>query len=263
VARRTLDLAVIGNCEIAMLVDENANIVWGCLPRLDADPVFHALLDSDDDETAQGLFAVDLQGRVETTQRYLRNTAIVETLLADAEGNRLRVVDFCPRFRTRGRVFRPMMVMRLIQPVSGRPRARVRLRPRFEHGATAPQLRRGSHHLAYCGDGGAFRLTTNGSLSAIAEETWFVVDTPVALILGPDQTVEEPPLALAQSFLDETLDYWDDWTRSLAVPFEWQNAVIRAAISLKLCSYEDTGALLAALTTSVPESPGSGPKLSQ
>ena len=65
-------------------------------------------------------------------------------------------------------------------------------------------------------------------------------------------------MRLAQSFMDETRGYWDDWVRSLAIPFEWQAAVIRAAIALKLCTYEDTGAVLAALTTSVPESANSG-----
>jgi len=257
-AARTLDLAVIGNCEIAMLLDEEATIVWGCLPRLDGDPVFHALLDSDRDEHATGIFGIELQGLVETEQRYLRNTAILETMLADGSGNRVRVLDYCPRFRARGRMFRPMLLVRLIEPLSGRPVVRIRLRPRFEQGSRAPQVRRGSHHLAYTGADGGFRLTTNASLSAIVEETPFVVDAPLALMLGADQTLEEPPLALAQSFLDETRQYWDDWVRSLAVPFEWQDAVIRAAISLKLCTYEDTGALLAALTTSVPESPGSG-----
>ena len=63
---------------------------------------------------------------------------------------------------------------------------------------------------------------------------------------------------LAQRLLDATREYWNDWVRSLAVPFEWQEAVIRAAITLKLCSYEDTGAIIAAITTSIPESANSG-----
>jgi len=257
-AARSLDLAVIGNCEVAALIDETATIVWGCLPRLDADPVFCTLLDAEAGPDAQGLFAIELQGRAEATQRYLRNTAILETILGDGDGNRLRVLDFCPRFRARGRIFRPMMLVRIVEPLAGRPIARIRLRPRCDHGARAPQVIRGSHNLAYrCGELD-FRLTTNGSLSAVVDESPCVVDAPLAFIIGPNQVVEEPPLALAQSFLEETRQYWDDWVRGLAIPFEWQEAVIRAAISLKLCTYEDTGAVLAALTTSVPESPGSG-----
>jgi GH15 family glucan-1,4-alpha-glucosidase len=255
---RDLDLAVIGNSEVAALVDGDGTIVWGCLPRLDGDPVFCALLDSDRDPEAHGLFAVEMLDRAEVRQRYLRNTAILETMQADTHGNRLRVTDFCPRFRARGRMFRPAMIVRLIEPLAGRPVVRIRARPRFEHGAIAPVVTRGSHHIAYRGPTRAFRITTNGSLSAIAEESPCVVDAPLALLLGPDQTVEESPQSLASSFLEQTRGYWDDWVRGLAIPFEWQDAVIRAAISLKLCTYEDTGAVLAALTTSVPESAGSG-----
>jgi GH15 family glucan-1,4-alpha-glucosidase len=255
----TLDLAVVGNCEISALIDDSASVVWCCLPRMDADPVFCTLLDPDVSESAPGHFSIEISDRAETAQSYLRNTAILETILTDARGNRLRIVDFCPRFRARDRIFRPMMLVRIIEPLVGRPVATVRLRPRFDHGATTPQVSRGSHNLAFRGGGSAdFRLTTNASLTAIAQELPFVVDAPFAFVLGPDQTLEESPLALAQGFLEETRSYWQDWVRGLAIPFEWQDAVIRAAISLKLCTYEDTGAVLAALTTSVPESPGSG-----
>ena len=258
VAPRDLDLAVIGNSEVAALLDTDATIVWGCWPRVDGDPVFCALLDSDRDPDARGLFAIEMADRVESEQRYLRNSAILETVMTDARGNRLRVLDFCPRFRARGRMFRPAMFVRIVEPLAGRPMVRFRLRPRFEHGAVAPEVTRGSHHVAYRGAARSFRVTTNASLSAIADEAAIVVDAPLALILGPDEAVEESPYAMATSFLDETYAHWDDWVRSLAIPFEWQDAVIRAAISLKLCTYEDTGAVLAALTTSLPESAGSG-----
>ena len=255
---RNLDLGVIGNSEIAALLDDQATIVWACLPRLDGDPVFCALLDSDREPDAHGLFAIDMLDRAEVTQRYLRNSAILETTMADAHGSRLRVVDFCPRFRARGRIFRPAMVVRLIEPLAGRPVIRLRVRPRFDNGALAPEVVRGSHHIAYRGRSHGFRITTNCPLSPIVDESPCVVDRPLALILGPDTSVEQSPQALASEFLERTREHWDEWVRSLAIPFEWQEAVIRAAISLKLCTYEDTGAVLAALTTSVPESAGSG-----
>src|ERR1700686_1182992 len=60
----------------------------------------------------------------------------------------------------------------------------------------------------------------------------------------------------ARDFEERTAEYWQHWSRALAVPLEWQDAVIRAAITLKLCTYEDTGAIMAAMTTSIPEAPG-------
>jgi GH15 family glucan-1,4-alpha-glucosidase len=255
---RNLDLAVIGNCEVAALIDTDATIVYCGLPRLDGDPVFSALIDGGPSPDERGVFAIDLLDCVEKRQRYIRNTAIVETVLADAQGNRLRIVDFCPRFRARGRTFRPMEIVRLLEPLGGRPVVRVRLRPCANYGTETPRITRGSHNIAYHSSTVSFRVTTNASLSAVADESSFVVDSPVAFILGVDQTIEEPPQTLAASLLEDTREYWQDWVRGLAIPFDWQDAVIRAAISLKLCSYEDTGAVLAALTTSIPESPDSG-----
>ena len=255
---RNLDLAVIGNCEVAALIDADATIVYCCLPRLDGDPVFCALIDGGPRPDERGVFAIDLLDCAEKRQRYVRNTPIVETLLADAQGNRLRIVDFCPRFRARGRTYRPMTIVRLVEPLAGRPVVRVRLRPCANHGTETPRVTRGSHNIAYHSGTVSFRVTTNASLSAVADESSFVVDSPVAFILGVDQTIEEPPQTLALSLLEDTREYWQDWVRGLWIPFDWQDAVIRAAISLKLCTYEDTGAVLAALTTSIPESPDSG-----
>ncbi len=188
-----------------------------------------------------GLFSIELADRIETSQRYLRNTAILETRMATWTWQRAARARFLSTLPDPRPDLRPAMIVRLIEPLAGRPVVRVRLRPRFEHGAAAPRISRGSHHIAYHGTAQSFRLTTNGSLSAIADGSPCVIDAPLALVLGPDRTVEEPPLALAQSFMDETRGYWDDWVRSLAIPFEWQAAVIRAAIGLKLCAYRGHG----------------------
>jgi len=97
------------------------------------------------------------------------------------------------------------------------------------------------------------RLTTDIPISYVQSETLFTLDRPVALFLGPDQTLTDAPLPLATQFLAETNAYWIDWSRYLSLPFEWQDVVIRAAITLKLCSHEETGGIVAALTTSIPE----------
>jgi GH15 family glucan-1,4-alpha-glucosidase len=155
-------------------------------------------------------------------------------------------------------MFRPMSLIRVVEPVAGRPRVRLRLRPTAGFGTRAASSRAGSHHLRFKADEVRYRITTDASIHALQEERTIVLDQPLTFILGPDETIEEMPSALALGFLEETRSYWRDWVRRLAIPFEWQDEVIRAAITLKLCSYEDTGAVLAALTTSIPESPSSG-----
>src|SRR5205807_5895803 len=94
--------------------------------------------------------------------------------------------------------------------------------------------------------------------TAIVEENSFFLEDTVTLLLGPDETVQGAVADVGGHFLEDTAAYWREWVRSLAIPFEWQDAVIRAAITLKLNVFEDTGAIIAAVTTSIPEAPGSG-----
>ena len=253
----SLELAVVGNCQVAALVDRMARVAWMCLPRPDGDPVFGALLGGEAPAEA-GEFAVEMDGARESLQRYVGHSAVLETVITDSNGGAIRVTDFCPRFTARGRFFRPVSLVRIVEPLSGRPVVRLTLRPRRDYGRAEPSLSWGSSHLRFSGGAYAWRVTTDASVQAIVERRRFVLDRPVTLMLGPDEPLEQSVARTGRQFLEDTLDYWQDWVRGLAVPFEWQEAVIRAAITLKLCTYEDTGAVLAALTTSVPEAPNSG-----
>jgi hypothetical protein len=193
-----------------------------------------------------------------TSQRYVPNTAIVETLLHDANGGTAKVTDFAPRFDQHRRVFRPMTLVRIIEPLAGSPRVRVRLRPLGDYGAARPALTHGSNHVRYVLPNVTLRLTTDAAITAVLEERAFVLDRPIALVLGPDETLTDAPASVAQHYLSETGHYWEAWTRGLSIPFEWQEAVIRAAVTLKLCTFEDTGAVIAGITSSIPEAPNSG-----
>jgi len=252
----TLDLAVVGNCQVSALIDDMARVVWMCLPRPDGDPAFGSLLGGEDG-TAAGEFSVELVGATGSTRRYLPNTAVLETLLSDGNGNAVRITDFCPRFHARERIFRPVGLVRIVEAVSGRPSVRLRLRPRKDYGCSEPDMTWGSSHVRFTGGDYAWRVTTDASVQAIIEQREFVLDRTLTLVLHPDEPLAESVSRIGRQFLEDTSEYWRDWVRGLAIPFEWQEDVIRAAITLKLCTYEDTGAVLAALTTSIPEAPGS------
>ncbi|UDF35619.1 UNVERIFIED_ORG: glycoside hydrolase family 15 protein [Shinella sp. XGS7] len=256
-AAASLDLALIGNCAINALVDAQARIVWCCMPRPDADPLFHALLDSPEGIQHEGFFAIELEGQVRSHQHYVPGTAVLRTELHDAQGNAIEVIDFAPRHRSRDRMFRPAQLVRRVRPLSGRPRIRVRLRPRAAWGQETPQLTRGSNHLRFVSSAWTWRLNTTMPLSYLVDETCFHLHGPMSLLFGPDETLSGGIEETARQFEEDTLAYWRHWTSRLALPLEWQEAVIRAAITLKLCQYEETGAILAAVTTSIPEAPGS------
>ncbi len=253
-----LDLGVIGNAAVAALVDPRATIVWMCAPRMDGDPVFCRLLRGDAGDPRDGAWSVRVERLAKVEQSYVRNTAIIETLLTDEEGNVLRVRDFAPRFKSSGRIFRPLSIVRIVEPIKGTPRMAMALRPLHGYGAHAPETTRGSSHVRFLLGNQVLRLTTNAPIDFVLSETTFVADRPYAFVLGPDERLPDAPLAVAHSFFEETHDYWVDWVRYLSLPVDWQEVVIRAAITLKLCSSEETGAIVAALTTSVPEFGESG-----
>jgi GH15 family glucan-1,4-alpha-glucosidase len=255
-----LNLGVIGNCIYNALINDKGQMVWCCMPRFDGDPVFNALLQDGgiNDEDRQGLFSVDLEDLVTTEQFYKTNTAILVTRLTDARGGAIEITDFAPRFRQYGRMYRPIAIVRKIRSIAGTPRIRIRVRPTFEYGAVAPECTHGSNHIRYVGPRYAFRLTTDAPLIYVLNETWFHAEEPLTLFLGPDETWTRSVTEATDEYLAKTEQHWKEWARHLALPLEWQQQVIRSAITLKLCWYEETGAIIAAMTTSIPESVDSG-----
>jgi GH15 family glucan-1,4-alpha-glucosidase len=151
-----------------------------------------------------------------------------------------------------------MMFIRRVRRLAGSPRICVRLRPACNYGLQRPTTTHGSHHIRYVAPDLVLRLTTDGSVTAILEEVPFYLEDTLTLLLGPDETVPDAAGEVGERFQRETSRYWLEWARNLAIPFEWQDTVIRAAITLKLNAFDDTGAIIAAMTTSIPEAPGSG-----
>jgi len=256
----TLDLWPIGNCQVSALVDRAGRFVWGCLPRIDGDPAFSSLLDDapPSSDGAYGFWEIDLDGVVETTQNYLRNTPVLVTRHVDQNGNSIEVTDFAPRFKREGRMYRPTAFVRIVRPLTGSPRIRVRLRPATNWGATQAASTRGSNHIRYMVADRVMRLSTTAPVGWIEDERLFRVERPLHFFYGPDESFSEDIAVALDTMQVKTADEWRHWVRGLATPYEWQEAVIRSAITLKLCQHEETGAIVAAMTTSIPEHAGSG-----
>ncbi len=248
----SLELGVIGNGAVASLIDAQGRHVWMCLPRVDGQPVFDHLVGG------EGLFAIEpVAGIASVTQKYAGNTAILRTVIDAGDGSRYEIVDFAPRFQARGRIFRPAAFVRIVRPISGAPQVRVRLTPRADWGRRPMPGARGVNHIRFQDDSAGFRMTTDAPLTYVMEQTPFILDRQLTFLLGPDEPPSEAIEQLARDWRERTADHWLRWARRLAIPFEWQDAVIRAAITLKLCVYEETGGIVAALTTSIPEHDGS------
>jgi GH15 family glucan-1,4-alpha-glucosidase len=254
----SLDLALIGNSSVAALIDANGTIVWSCLPRFDSDAVFCSLLRGERGPEDYGFFEVELVDFVRSEQSYISHTPILRTELHDRHGGVLEITDLAPRFQQFGRLFCPVTLVRQLRPIAGSPRIRMRIRPACEYGARRPSVTWGSNHVRYVMPEMVLRATTDFPITAILEETPVLLREPVSVVLGPDETLQHSPGDVFRRFLDDTAAYWREWVRHLGIPFEWQEHIIRAAITLQLSAYEDTGAIIAAVTTSVPESSASG-----
>ncbi|MCC4590940.1 glycoside hydrolase family 15 protein [Xanthomonas campestris pv. cannae] len=248
-----LDLGVIGNGSFGALIDKRASVVWSCLPAFDGDPAFCALLSPR--AHPGGDFSIELEDFVDSDQHYLANTAILRTVLRDAHGGAVEVIDFAPRWRNHGRFYRPVSIIRQVRPLAGNPRIRVRARPLADWGARQPESTWGSNHVRWLLPDFTLRLTTDVPVRFIREELPFVLNHPVNLMLGVDESLTRSLTGYIQEAQERTEEYWREWVRYLSVPLDWQEAVIRSAITLKLCQYEDSGAIIAAMTTSIPEAP--------
>jgi GH15 family glucan-1,4-alpha-glucosidase len=246
-----LNMGIVGNGTIAGLINSGGDYQWLCLPRFDGEPVFNQLLGGG------GQFSVWMDGLTSRSQSYDSNTSILRTRLEADDGAIMEIIDFAPRFENRGRVFRPAAIVRRFHIVAGTPRVRITLTPQTDWGARRLPSVRGVNHIRFTDGELAFRVTTDAPVSYIMSGTSFLLEQDVSFILGADATLTDTVDVITLDWEDRTRKYWTKWSRNLAVPFEWQEATIRAAITLKLCVFEETGGIVAALTTSIPEHEGS------
>src|SRR5258708_8769608 len=183
---------------------------------------------------------------------------MVGTTLTAEDGAAVRVTDFAPRFKNFGRITRPPQLVRIIEPVAGLPRITIRMRPTSDYGGAIDRQSLGSNHINYWTKNFALRLTTDAPLSYIESEAPFALTRPVYLVFGSDESFPGELASTFNDFLTPTPDSWADWGRGLSISYDWQDDIIRAAITLKLSNFEETGGIIAAHTTSIPEAPGSG-----
>ncbi len=242
---------LIGNCQISALIKQNASIDWLCMPRPDSPPIFGKILDPDG-----GYFSIETLGDSTGTQHYLPNTNVLVTTITTQDGSSFKVTDFCPRFQQHGRMYRPVALCRIIEPISGSPTIQVKCKPVNGWSKETVKPIRGNSHLRYELQDEALRLVTNMPLTYLSEETSFALKETIYLGLTWSFGIEEDLPQLMNRFLYQTIDYWNTWVKHCSIPSLYQKETIRSTLILKLHCYEDTGAILAALTTSLPEEYG-------
>jgi GH15 family glucan-1,4-alpha-glucosidase len=205
-----------------------------------------------------GYWSITLDNFSHSEQAYVSNTAVLATRLYSKSGDAVEVLDFCPFFTLYGRTHHPWAIYRRVTPLKGMPRISIQLRPTYDYGGKTPKRTHGSNHVRFLLPEETLRITTDVPVSFLLKEVPFVLDQQYVMVLGPDESLSRPPADVYREFLKNTVDDWRGFVRLLAVPLEWQSEVIRSAITLRLCQLHDTGAIVAAMTTSIPEYPDSG-----
>ncbi|NLU93641.1 glycoside hydrolase family 15 protein [Chitinophaga sp. Ak27] len=251
--RHTYQTGLIGNCAFLAHINKNTNIDWLCWPRMDSSFIFGGLLDKKNGGEFSILPAADYSSH----QYYMENTNILCTEITTTEGS-YRITDFAPRFMQFERFFKPLMLVRKIEPLEGSPRIRVKCEPVCDYGAYKLKRMRGSSHIEFAGCDENIRLTTNIAVSYLFEDEFFVLNDTRYLILTYGHPLEAPLVSTGERFLRETITYWRTWIKHSSIAHYFQPYVIRSALALKIHQFEDTGAIIAASTTSLPEFPDSG-----
>jgi GH15 family glucan-1,4-alpha-glucosidase len=248
---RIEDYAVIGDLQTAALVGRDGSIDWLCLPRFDSPACFAALLDSNDAGRWQ---IAPAAGGTCTRRRYRGDSLVLETEWETPEGT-VRVVDVMP---PRGQA---PDVVRVVEGVRGRVAMRSELRLRFDYGSVMPWVKhRGTTFAAIAGPDAAW-LSTDVPLHGEAGSTWADFEVgegdrvPFVLTWAPSH--EPAPDAVdGLQAVDDTQRFWEEWIASCRYRGEWSDAVRRSLITLKALTYAPTGGIVAAATTSLPETLG-------
>jgi GH15 family glucan-1,4-alpha-glucosidase len=249
---RIEDYALIGDMQTAALVGRNGAVDWLCFPRFDSPSCFSALLGNE----THGRWLLAPNGEVRTqTRRYRPGTLVLETDFETAEGS-VRVIDFMPR-RGNG----PPRLMRVVEGLSGRVPMRLELALRPDYASIVPWIESAPDGAVATAGPDAFRLTTPIPLEVedgtIRSDFVVVEGGRERLTLTWHLSYEEtPPVEDADSALARTQAWWRDWSARCTYEGSYRDAVLTSLIALKAMTFETTGALVAAPTTSLPEEIG-------
>lgn len=245
-------MGLVGNCSYIAYIDAQARVKWMCLPSFEDSYVFGSLLDKE----KGGEFSITPVGDYTSTQYYIPNTNVLCTEFTCSNGS-FRVIDCAPRFPQYERNYRPLMLVRKIEPLKGNPNVRVRCDPRGNYGRMTPQVVTGSNHLRFLNFDMPVRLTTDLPLANIMEGQPTVISRSRYLVFTYGEPLEAPLKSTAEDFINKTVRFWQNWIKATYIPDIYQDEVIRSALVLKLHQYEDTGGIIASGTTSLPEFNGS------
>lgn len=247
-----LDYGIIGNCMSAGLISKEGSIDWCCLPEFDTASVFAKLLDTE----IGGSFGFKVDTSYTIEQAYEKNTNILVTSFTLGE-DCFEVHDFMPRYPLEnGERHAPPEIIRHVKHISGKPRFKVVYDPKLEYAKGETKTYIKEHFVASLTREEKFDtvfLYTSFDKKAVVQEQEITLEEDGFFLLGYNEKIVVPTVEKCYVDLERTRTYWLDWSRRTTTYSQYDAEIKRSALTLKLLSYDKTGAVLAAATTSLPE----------
>lgn len=250
-----LDYGIIGNCRSAALISKTGSIDWCCLPEFDSPSVFAKLLD----DKIGGSFEIIVNESYHITQKYEPFTNILITTFKSGE-DEFEIHDFMPRYRKEGNHYHaPPELIRYFKHISGTPKFSVVYDPKLEYamGETKSYIKKDfvaslTHEIKF----DTVFLYTSFDKSDVVDGTVITLVDNGYILLGYNEKLILPTTDRVYLDLQNTRVYWLNWSNLTPTYKKFNEQIARSALTLKLLSYDKTGAVLAAATTSLPETIG-------
>lgn len=251
----TLNFGIIGNCKSAALINEDSSIQWCCLPQFDSPSVFGKIIDSE----IGGHFQITSDDSYKITQVYLENTCIVSTRF-ESKQNAFEVLDYMPRYlKDNGEYHSPPELTRVIRHIKGNPTCRIQYNPRLEYsmGETKSYVKK-NFIVSIVDDEyyDSLFLYSDLNYDSIINGDEIELTKDHFLTVSYNEKLTGPCLDNTLLEYQKTKVYWLNWCSKTPSFSSYNSSILRSAMTLKLLTFEKTGAVLAAATTSLPETIG-------
>ena len=250
-----LDYGIIGNCHSAALISKHGSLDWCCLPEFDSSSVFAKLLD----DKIGGHFGFIVDDSYVISQKYLTNTSVLVTTFSSVEGV-FELIDFMPRYlKENNKYHNPPEVIRYLKLISGAPKFKTEYNPKLEYakGETVKYIKDDFIvSLTHQDKFDTLFLYTNLNKEGVINQDEFTLVEDAYFLIGYNEKLLKPTLKKVHLELERTKVYWLNWSEKTPTYKRYNDEISRSALTLKLLSYDKTGAILAAATTSLPETIG-------
>ena len=252
---KTLDYGLIGNCKSAALISKLGSLDWCCLPNFNSASVFAKLLD----KNKGGHFSFEVSNDYTIAQKYLWRTNILSTTFT-SEDAAFQLIDFMPRYREdNGTFYAPPDIVRYVRILKGHPKIRINYSPQLNYALEETVTENHRYFLKSFTKKGTYDslyLYTSLGLDDVLNGEEITLNEDAYFLMGYHEKLREQNLDRAYLKFQRTKTYWMNWSESTTKYPHYEEQIMRSALVLKAMSYEKTGAVLAAVTTSLPETIG-------